>query len=161
MTDTKDVQIERTFDAPIDLIWAMWTEAEHFANWYGPMGANIPTADMDVQVGGRRHIAMTMDTPHGPMHMFFVGEYREVEPKTRLVYTESMADADGNAATAEQMGMPAGTPMETSIVVELEDLGARTKMILRHIGVPADSPGAQGWEMAIQKMEARVAELLG
>ena len=32
MTDTKDVQIERTFDAPIDLIWAMWTEAEHFAN---------------------------------------------------------------------------------------------------------------------------------
>ena len=31
---TKDVQIERTFDAPIDLIWAMWTEAEHFAAWY-------------------------------------------------------------------------------------------------------------------------------
>lgn len=161
MIDTKDVQIERTFDAPIDLIWAMWTEAEHFANWYGPIGANIPTADMDVQVGGRRRIAMAMDTPHGPMHMFFVGEYLEVDPKTRLVYTESMADADGNAMTAEQMGMPAGTPTKTSIIVELEDLGARTRMILSHIGVPADSPGAQGWAMAIEKMEARVAELIG
>lgn len=158
MSDTKDVQIERIFEAPIDLIWAMWTEAEHFANWYGPMGAKIPTADMDVQVGGRRHIVMEMDTPSGPMQMFFVGEYREVDPKTRLVYTESMADADGNVMTAEQMGAPAGASVETSIVVELEDLGPVTRMTMTHVGVPADSPGGQGWAMAIDKLEARVAE---
>jgi uncharacterized protein YndB with AHSA1/START domain len=161
MMDTKDVRIERTFDAPIDVIWAMWTEAEHFANWYGPMGARIPTADMDVRVGGRRHIAMEMETPSGPMQMFFVGEYREVDPKTRLVYTESMADADGNAMTAEQMGLPVGTPMDTSVVVELEDLGARTRMTVTHVGVPADSPGGEGWVMAIDKMQALVAGLRG
>lgn len=161
MTDTKDVQIERTFDAPIDLIWAMWTEAEHFANWYGPMGATIPKAEMDVRVGGRRHIAMEMETPGGQMQMYFIGEYREIDPKTRLVYTEAMADADGNAMTAEQMGMPAGAPMETSVVVELEDLGGRTKMLMTHVGVPGDSPGGQGWTMAIDKLEARVAELAG
>jgi uncharacterized protein YndB with AHSA1/START domain len=161
MTDTKDVQIERTFDAPIDLIWAMWTDSEHFAHWYGPMGATIPKAHMDVRVGGRRHIAMEMETPGGLMQMFFVGEYREIEPKTRLVYTESMADADGNAMTAEQMGMPAGAPMETAIVVELEDLGDRTRMVMTHVGVAADSPGAQGWAMALDKMEARVGELRG
>jgi uncharacterized protein YndB with AHSA1/START domain len=159
MTDTKHVQIERIFDAPIDLIWAMWTEADHFANWYGPMGAKIPNADMDVRVGGRRHIAMEMDTPRGAMKMYFVGEYREVDPKTRLVYTEAMADADGNLMTAEQMGMPAGAHMETSIVVELVDLGDRTKMTMTHIGVPADSPGGQGWTMAIDKMQTRIAEL--
>jgi len=159
MNETKDVQIERTFDASIDLIWAMWTEAEHFANWYGPMGAKIPKAEMKVEVGGRRYIQMEMETPNGQMQMFFVGEYREVNPKTRLVYTESMADADGNPMTAEQMGMPAGASMETSIVVELEDLGDRTKMLMTHIGVPAESPGGQGWTMAIEKLEARVAEL--
>ncbi len=158
MTDTKDVKIERTFDAPIDLIWAMWTEAEHFANWYGPMGAKIPKAEMDVTVGGRRHIAMEMETPGGAMQMFFVGEYREINPKTRLVYTEALADADGNAMTPEQMGMPAGAHMETSIVVELTDLGERTKMVMTHLGVPADSPGGQGWTMAIDKMETRVAQ---
>lgn len=159
MSDFKNVQIERTFDAPIDLIWSMWTEAEHFANWYGPMGAKIPKAEMDVTVGGGRHIGMEMQTPNGPMQMFFVGEYREIDPKTRLVYTESVADADGNVMTAEQMGMPAGAPMETSVVVELEDLGGRTKMVMTHIGVPADSPGGQGWAMAIDKMDARIAEL--
>lgn len=161
MSSTNDLQIERTFDAPIDLIWAMWTEPEHFANWYGPMGATIPKADMDVRVGGQRHIGMAMETPDGPMQMFFVGEYREIEPKTRLVYTEAMADADGTAMTAEQMGMPAGAPMETSVIVELEDLGASTKMVMTHVGVPADSPGGQGWAMAIDKLAARVAELVG
>ena len=157
MNDIKDVRIERTFNAPIDLIWAMWTEPEHFANWYGPTGARIPKAEMDVRVGGRRHIAMAMDTPRGPMEMFFVGEYREVNPKTRLVYTEAMADADGNPMTAEQIGMPAGAHMETSILVELQDLGDRTHMVMTHIGVPADSPGGQGWAMAIEKLETRVA----
>ncbi len=159
MTATNDVQIERTFNAPIDLIWAMWTEPEHFANWYGPRGAKIPRADMDVRVGGRRHIAMAMDTPRGPMEMFFVGEYREVDPKTRLVYTESMADTDGRPMTSEQMGMPPGAHLETSIVVELEDLGNRTNMVMTHIGIPADSPGGQGWAMAIAKLEERVADL--
>jgi uncharacterized protein YndB with AHSA1/START domain len=158
MTPTKDLHIERVFDAPIDLVWAMWTEPEHFANWYGPMGAKIPKADMDVRVGGRRHIAMAMDTPRGAMEMFFVGEYREVNPKTRLVYTEAMADADGNPMTAEQMGMPAGAHMETSVVVELDEMGDRTKMTMTHIGIPADSPGGQGWAMAIDKLEQRVAE---
>ena len=159
MTETKDVQIERTFEAPLDLIWSMWTEAEHFANWYGPMGATIPVAKMDVQVGGSRHIGMAMETPNGPMEMFFVGEYREIDPKTRLVYTEGMADADGNPLTAEQMGMPAGTPMETSVIVELEDLGSSTKMVMTHVGVPADSPGGQGWNMAIDKMETLIASM--
>lgn len=153
---TNDVSIERTFDAPIDLIWSMWTEADHFAKWYGPMGATIPSAEMDVTVGGRRFITMAMDTPNGPMQMFFLGEYREITPTTRLVYTEQMADADGNALSAEQMGMPPGTPMETSVIVEFEDLGEQTKMTMTHRGVPADSPGGQGWQMAIDKMSALI-----
>ena len=157
MSDTKDVRIERTFDAPIQLIWEMWTGADHFSAWYGPKGARIPTAEIDVRVGGRRRIAMEMDTPGGPMQMFFVGEYVEVDPPTRLVYTERMADADGHPLTAEQMGMPAGTPMETSVVVELDDIGGRTRMVMTHVGVPADSPGGQGWTMAIDKMETRIA----
>ena len=154
---SNDLTIERTFEAPIELIWSMWTESEHFASWYGPTGATIPSAEMDVTVGGRRFIKMEMQTPNGDMAMFFLGEYKEITPTSRLVYTEQMADAEGNAMTAEQMGMPAGHPMETSVVVELEDLGGSTKMVMTHQGVPADSPGGQGWAMAIDKMAERVA----
>ena len=157
---TKDVSIERTFDTTIDVTWSMWTEPEHFAQWYGPMGATIPSAEMNVTVGGRRFIEMAMETPNGPMHMYFLGEYKEISPKTRLVYTEQMADADGNPMTAEQMGMPSDTRMETSVIVELEDLGGSTKMVMTHQGVPADSPGGQGWNMAIDKLAERISATL-
>jgi len=48
------VVIERTLDAPVEMVWKLWTESEHFAAWYGPQGASIPTAEMDVRVGGTR-----------------------------------------------------------------------------------------------------------
>ena len=46
--------IESTIQAPTELVWKMWTEPEHFAAWYGPGGATIPVAKMDVRVGGKR-----------------------------------------------------------------------------------------------------------
>ena len=42
------VRIERTFDAPINTIWNMWTDAVMFQQWYGPNGMDIPVAEMDV-----------------------------------------------------------------------------------------------------------------
>ena len=155
--DTQSVVIERTLDAPIALVWDMWTKAEHFAAWYGPMGATIPTATMDVTPGGARFIGMEMAGPEGTMQMFFTGAYVEIDPPSRLVYTEAVADADGNVLPPEAMGMPAGAPMETRVIVELEDLGGTTRMVMTHEGIPADSPGAMGWQMAIDKLEARLA----
>jgi uncharacterized protein YndB with AHSA1/START domain len=159
MTDSGDPQsvvIERFFDAPVDLIWSMWTDAEHFKRWYGPTGVSIPTAKMDVSVGGRRLICMEMQTPNGAMQMWFTGEYREVIEAKRLVYTESMSDENGNVVAPVDMGMPAGHPETTEVIVELEDLGGRTKMVLTHAGIPSDSAGAVGWGMAFDKLAAYV-----
>ena len=150
------VTIERSFDAPVDLIWLMWTDPEHFAAWYGPDGATIPSAKMDVRVGGTRLVSMQVQTPDGPMQMWFTGEYREVVENERLVYTESMSDENGNVLSPEDLGMPAGHPTTTEVRVELEDVGGRTKMVMTHVGVPSDSPGATGWAMALDKLAAHV-----
>jgi hypothetical protein len=40
--------------------------------------------------------------------------------------------------------------------VEFEDLGSRTRMVLVHAGIPEDSPGAAGWEMALDKLATMV-----
>lgn len=154
---TNSVVIERTLDAPAHLVWKMWTESEHFAAWYGPDGARIPVANMDVTIGGTRLVCMEMDTPNGTMQMWFTGEYREIVEHTRLVYTESMSDADGNVVSPADMGMPDDHPVTTEIIVELEDLGDRTKMTMTHVGVPADSPGAMGWNMALDELAAHLA----
>lgn len=151
------VVIERTFDASTELIWQMWTVAEQFQQWYGPKGMTIPVANMDVRVGGKRLICMA--SPDGKMKMWFTGEYREVSPTERLVYTDGMADENGNAISPAAMGMSEGSPETTEVIVELEDLGGRTKMTMTHVGVPADSPGAAGWNMAIDKMAAHVESI--
>lgn len=155
------VVIERVVDAPIRLVWDLWTQPEHFQAWYGPAGATIPVATMDVRVGGGRHIGMAMETPNGTMQMWFVGEYREIDPPRRLVYTEAMADEQGNVLEPATMGMPADHPTTTEIVVELEDLGGRTKLVVTHIGIPEGSPGAMGWNMALDKLASRALELAG
>lgn len=153
------VVIERSFDAPVDVIWQMWTEPEHFTAWYGPDGATIPVAKMDVRVGGTRLVSMEMRTPDGTMQMWFTGEYREVVPAKRLVYTESVSDETGNVISPADMGMPEGHPDTTEVTIELEDIGGRTKMVMTHAGIPDDSAGAVGWGMAFDKLAAYVDSL--
>ena len=135
MSDDKGGQnlvIERTLEAPPELIWKMWTEPEHFAAWYGPGGATIPVAKMDVRVGGIRLLCMEMTTPDGTMQMWFTGEYLEVIENQRLVYTDSMSDENGNVMSPEQMGMPEGHPTTTEVRVEIEHVSGGTRMVLTH-----------------------------
>ena len=63
MTDFEWVRIERTMDAPIEKVWAMWTDAEAFKSWYGPNGMQVPVAEMDVVEGGKRKVCMRIGIP--------------------------------------------------------------------------------------------------
>jgi uncharacterized protein YndB with AHSA1/START domain len=150
------IVIERSFDAPVDLVWQMWTEAEHFKQWYGPDGATIPRAELDLRVGGMRRVCMEVQTPNGAMRMWFTGEYREIAVPTWLVYTEAMSDEHGNILSPGDLGMPPGHPTTTEVRVELEDVDGRTKMKMTHVGIPAGSAGAAGWTMALDKLAAHL-----
>jgi uncharacterized protein YndB with AHSA1/START domain len=99
---------------------------------------------------------MEMDGPSGPMQLWFTGEYRAVEAGRRLVYTECMADATGRVLSPAEAGLPDGHPAVTEVIVDFDDLGGRTRMVMTHRGVPADSGGAMGWSMAFDKLAARL-----
>ena len=155
-TELNAVVLERHLDAPAEVIWDLWTDPQHFAQWYGPDGATIPSASMDVRVGGRRHVSMEVTTPNGPMRMWFTGEFLEVVPHERLVYTEAISDEDGNVLPPEAAGMPPGHAVVTEVRVELREKDGVTTMTVTHEGVPANSPGAAGWSMALGKLERLV-----
>ncbi|MEQ8676395.1 MAG: SRPBCC domain-containing protein [Aggregatilineales bacterium] len=149
-TTSKDaVVIERTFDAPTDLIWQMWTKPEHLKNWYGPQGFSIPIAEMDVRVGGKRLICMEMKTPDRIMKIWTTGEFTELTPHTRLAYTDSPSDEHGNLVIMDGDE----SPLITVVTVVLEDLDGRTKMVTTHAGLPANDQGAsEGWKQAVTKL---------
>jgi len=151
------VVIDRVFEASMDLVWDMWTDPNHFKNWYGPNGFSIPVAEMDLRVGGKRLICMS--SPDGKMKMWTTGEYTEINPKTRLSYTESPSDDKGNIMSAESMGMPEGYPTTTEVIVVLEDVNGHTKMTMTHAGVPASSGAGGGWNQAFDKLADYVGSL--
>ena len=152
------VVIERIFEATVELIWKIWTEPEQFKQWYGPKGFTIPVAEMDLRVGGKRLICMA--SPDGSMKMWTIGEFLEIVPNQRLVYSESPADENGNQVSPSVIGMPEGYPETTEVTVLFDDLGGRTKMVMTHAGVPASSGADGGWNQAFDKLEDYVKTTL-
>ncbi len=140
----------------MELLWSLWTEPEHFATWYGPAGAGVTVVRMDMRVGGPRLVGLELQTPNGPMRMWFTGEYVEVAANRRLSYTESVADEHGAVLAPEAAGLPPGHPVTTRVTVTFDDLGGCTRTVLTHAGVPGDSPGAVGWTMALDTLAAEV-----
>lgn len=153
---TQHLALERVLAAAPGTVWAMWTDPQHFAAWYGPAGATVTVVTMDVRVGGARLVRMEVETPHGARRMWFAGEHLEVAEPRLLVYSEAMADEDGNVLSAEQAGMPAGHPVTTEVQVELEPVADGTRLVLTHRGIAMGSPGAAGWQMALDKLAARL-----
>lgn len=92
-SDEPLIIMSRTFDAPLSLVWKVWTEPEHVAQWWGPHQGNRIT-EYDVRTGGKWRIVSTM--PGGKEIVFF-GTYLAVEPKSMIRNTfvvEGMFEED-------------------------------------------------------------------
>ncbi|MES1215511.1 MAG: SRPBCC domain-containing protein [Bacteroidota bacterium] len=60
-TADREIKISRLFNAPIELVWEVWTNPEHIKNWWGPNGFTNTISKMDIQDGGEWDLVM-----HGP-----------------------------------------------------------------------------------------------
>ena len=69
MAETLDLVLERTLDAPIDLVWKAYTDPEHLKQWFAPKPYQITECELDLRPGGAFRIRMTgpdgFDTGHG------------------------------------------------------------------------------------------------
>ncbi len=84
--------INRSFDAPIDLMYKMWTDAKHLSHWMGPAGSEIKYLHTDIRPGGYSSYVMTM----GNLTMYGRADYLEFHEPTQIVYTQHFTDKDGN-----------------------------------------------------------------
>ena len=84
--------IARVFDAPRDLVWKAWTEAEHLARWWGPKGFPISVVKLDLRPGSVFLYSMRFPEGHEMWGKFV---YREIAEPGRLVFINSFSDAEG------------------------------------------------------------------
>lgn len=78
----KTLVIERVFDAPVEKVWAAWTEPEQIKNWWGPEGYSAPDIQIDLREGGKYLYCMRGPAgPGGPIvDAWSGGEFKEIVP---------------------------------------------------------------------------------
>ena len=76
------ITLERTFNAPIALVWNAWTQPEHIAQWWGPKGMETEVVHHDFRVGGNWEFHMKMQDGNA---FISNGSYLEIDPPHRIV----------------------------------------------------------------------------
>lgn len=85
-----EVRMTRLFDAPRALVYEVMTKPEHVQRWWGQLGEgySVPVCEIDLRVGGKWRFV----NRHPKGEATFYGEYRELQPPERCVFTEIFAD---------------------------------------------------------------------
>lgn len=121
-TSDCELVVTRTFDAPARLVFAAWTRADLFQQWWLPksMDMKLESIEMDVRPGGRYRLGFG-----GGMDFF--GRYLEVIPPVRLVWTNEESGDAGPVTT-----------------VTFEEKDGKTLLVLRELYPSKEALDAAG-----------------
>src|SRR3954454_21985055 len=141
----REIVLVRVLDAARDAVFAAWTDADAFCQWFGPEGFTCTVREMDVRPGGRACFDMTSGDGTVFTNRF---EYLEVVPSERLVLDHgSDADddparfrvtitldeqADGNAVAPLRQHVPTVEQRHAAIGFGAVELGQQTLQKLAH-----------------------------
>lgn len=142
-TSDREVTVTRTINGPARLVFEAFTRAELLRRWWVPrsMGMTLLACEVDARVGGRYRLVFE----HSPEPAEFFGTYVEVQPYSRLAWTN---DEGGE-----------GGPVTT---VTFEEQGGTTLVVLRDTYPTKDALDAAGTgaEDAMVETFAQLDELL-
>jgi len=144
---SEQLRLERTFAAPREEVFRAWTQPEVLRRWWAAAPDWEGTrAEVDVRVGGRYRLSMR-DPQSGDEHTVG-GEYVEIDPPARLVYTWTWEGGDADSPSAGSM-----------VTVEFLEDGERTTVVLTHDGIADErsrDQHAQGWTGCLDNLGTRV-----
>ena len=124
MEQKNELVITREFNAPRELVFKMWTEAEHLAKWWGPKGFNIQVSKLDISPGGTFLYCMAGEG----FEMWGKFVYLEVTPPERMVFINSFSDKDGNITRAP---FSATWPLEVMNTLTLTEQNGKTTLTIQ------------------------------
>lgn len=135
-----ELRLHRSFEAPLALVYAAFTEPAGFSSWFGPDGVSMPVCELDVRPGGAICFVHAID---GGASLWLRGSYREVVPPSRLVFDLTFTDEAGLPSAPPGIeGWPAGAVIETTVL--LSEIAGRTSVAIHQRVTPADAALAPG-----------------
>ena len=94
----REIIVTRIFDAPAHLVYRAWTTSELFQRWWAPrsLGMNLRSVDLDDRTGGTYRLEFGEDAANS---MAFFGNYVEVIPNSKIVWTNDEGGEAGSVTT--------------------------------------------------------------
>ena len=162
-TETNDLIITHTFDAPVERVWEAWVDPALVMQWWGPDHFTSPSARIDFREGGKSLLCMRAPQDFGGQDFYSTWTYTAIVPKQRIEYIHRLADAEGNEIDPVKMGMPADFPQGQHHIITFEAMDeSKTKLTVTEIGWPMNEMremSRMGMEQCLAKMEVALKQV--
>jgi uncharacterized protein YndB with AHSA1/START domain len=138
------LRLDRVLPAPRPRVFRACIEPADLSQWWGPHGFTTPEVDLDLRVGGGYRFGM--QPPDGEL-FHRAGEFREIEPPARLVYTFRWEEPDPD-------------DRETVVTMSLNDHGDSTEVVIVQSGFATEARRAlhvDGWTDCLDRLQALMA----
>jgi uncharacterized protein YndB with AHSA1/START domain len=152
--------INRSFDAPIDLMFKMWTDPKHFSQWLPPTGFEMQFLKDDIKTGGNSFYCMTGP---GGMKMYGKAQYLKIQKPDLIVYTQQFCDENEKVVRHPMSATWPETMLTTVQLTEEEPAITRVTITWECVGdlpkeeletfIMGKAGMTQGWTGSLDKLE--------
>jgi len=148
----QEIVITRDFDAPRALLFKVWTDPKHVAQWWGPKGFISSDCEIDLRVGGS--FSLQMRGPDGAVYPCR-GVFREIVEPERIVYAGVPHDSPACGA---------GLPPRAVVTVTFAEHHGKTRLTIHtRLESAADQEAVVkagfnvGWESCLERLAEHLA----
>jgi uncharacterized protein YndB with AHSA1/START domain len=162
-TGKEEFVINRSFEAPLETMFQMWTNPEHISRWLPPTGFTMQFKQADIKPGGRSTYVMEGDG----IRMYGRIEYLKIETPDCIVYTQQFCDENENVSRHPKaptwpesmlttVKLTAEGPDQTRVTVTWQPVGNVTREELETF-VNGRGGMTKGWNGSFDKLDALLA----
>jgi uncharacterized protein YndB with AHSA1/START domain len=162
-TGKENFVINRSFDAPIDVMFDMWTNPKHFSQWLAPTGLSMEFIKADIKAGGSSFYCMS----GANIKMYGKAKYLEIEKPNRIVYTQQFCDENEKVSRHPMaptwpetmltvVKLTEEGPDRTRVTITWEPYGPTTLAELEMF-IKSKGGMTQGWTGSFDKLEDYLA----
>jgi uncharacterized protein YndB with AHSA1/START domain len=162
---TEAFVINRSFAAPVEVVFDAFTDPVQIAQWLSPKGTDMAFFEADIRTGGKTWYRMGNES----FTMYGRASYLKVERPREVVYTQQFCDKDGNISRHPL----APTWPETMLTrITFTALGAASTLVTVHWQVTGAVTAqematfiegrrsmTQGWTGSLDKLEQHLISL--
>ncbi|MEO6406866.1 MAG: SRPBCC domain-containing protein [Ferruginibacter sp.] len=153
---TKQIEVSKTFNASIEMVWKIWTDPDLVKRWWGPEHFTSSVAKIDFMEGGRSIVNMIAPKAMGGQVYYSSWLYVKIVPLEVIEFIQMLCDKNGERIEPKSVGMPADFPPEvrTVVIFKMIEKSKTAMTVTEYAEFGSISNFAQlGLEQSMEKME--------